>query len=69
MPAGPQAVSEDLVMNHDVGKWVALGGNAYHLKEATRRLSLLFTMNASDGPKPKLLAGFKDILPDSDKMK
>ena len=31
----------DLVMHEDVGKWVALGGDAYHLAEACRRLQAL----------------------------
>ena len=28
----------DLVLHPEVGKWVALGGDAYHLGEACRRL-------------------------------
>jgi hypothetical protein len=30
-----------LVLHPDVGKWVALGGEAYHLGEAARRLQAL----------------------------
>lgn len=55
-----------LVLNAEVGKWVALGGNAYHLTEATRRLSALAAAGdgAGDGPTAKLLAGFTDLLPE-----
>jgi len=52
-----------LVMHPDVGKWVALGGAAYHLPEAVRRLREL---EASVSP-PPLARGFKDLLPDPER--
>ena len=55
-----------LVMHPDVGKWVALGGGAYHLGEASRRLSALTDMStvARGDAAPRLLAGFAGLMPD-----
>ncbi|MBM2617033.1 hypothetical protein JIG36_15860 [Actinoplanes sp. LDG1-06] len=59
-----------LVLNPEVGKWVALGGNAYHLTEATSRLRQLADSGGSadaladNRPAPSLLAGFEGLLPD-----
>ena len=54
-----------LVLNAEVGKWVALGGEAYHLPEATRRLQDLAVMGGEgDQEPPSLLAGFDGLLPD-----
>ena len=39
--ATPTTTRPSLVMHADVGKWVALGGEAYHLAEACRRLQAL----------------------------
>jgi len=39
-----------LVLHHEVGKWVALGGDAYHLPEACRRLQELADATAPAGP-------------------
>jgi hypothetical protein len=52
-----------LVLHPEVGIWVALGGDAYHLTEARRRLAELAAASQTDG-EPKLLAGFSDLLPD-----
>ena len=54
-----------LVLHPEVGKWVALGGDAYHLTEAVRRLGELGggAADAGDRPAPRLLAGFEDLLP------
>jgi hypothetical protein len=57
-------------MHEDVGKWVALGGAAYHLPEACRRLYALgegpvTAAGARDaGATPRLLQGFGDLMPD-----
>jgi hypothetical protein len=57
-----------LVLNAEVGKWVALGGEAYHLPEATRRLQDLAAMGGGDDRvPPSLLAGFDGLLPDPDR--
>ena len=53
----------DFVLHPEVGIWVALGGDAYHLTEARRRLAELATASQADG-EPKLLASFRDLLPD-----
>jgi hypothetical protein len=53
----------ELVLHPDVGTWVALGGHAYHLPEASRRLAELAASSGSDG-EPKLLAAFSNLLPD-----
>ncbi len=55
-----------LVLNTEVGKWVALGGNAYHLTEATRRLTALSGGNFDSAP--RLLAGYGGLLPDPERM-
>jgi hypothetical protein len=72
-----------LVMHPQVGQWVALGGKAYHLTEACRRLQTLAdTMptadarrardRASDGgaavAAPNVLDGFADLMPDPKKV-
>ena len=68
----------DLVMHPEVGKWVGLGGDAYHLGEACRRLQAL-TQTApagargaraagDEGAAPRVLDGFADLLPDSRKL-
>ena len=62
-------------MHPEVGKWVALGGDAYHLGEACRRLQAL-TQTAPAGARaagdetaaPRVLDGFADLLPDSRKL-
>jgi hypothetical protein len=63
-----------LVMTPEVGMWVALGGEAYHLTEATSRLSQLSpqpgvrAVEDEDGG-PRLLAGFEGLLPDADQVR
>ncbi|WP_298877888.1 hypothetical protein [uncultured Bradyrhizobium sp.] len=69
----------NLVMHADVGKWVALGGEAYHLGEACRRLQALSQTAAPAGaraasvagdgaPAPSVIDGFADMLPDRAKL-
>lgn len=69
----------DLVMHEDVGKWVALGGEAYHLAEAGRRLMALSetapgrtrakALGAGDrAAAPRVLDGFADLLPNRGKL-
>lgn len=58
-----------LMLNTEVGKWVALGGNAYHLTEATRRLTQLTASRDLDGGEPRVLAGLADLLPDPDRVR
>ena len=55
-----------LVMHPEVGKWVALGGGAYHLQEAVRRLHTLSgaAAAADAGPPARLLESFDGLLPD-----
>jgi hypothetical protein len=53
-----------LVMAPEVGKWVALGGDAYHLTDAARRLAPL---ERGDGERPRLLAGFAGLLPNPER--
>jgi hypothetical protein len=55
-----------LALNTEVGKWVALGGNAYHLTEATRRLNALRT--GTFDTTPRLLAGYSGLMPDPGRM-
>ena len=67
-----------LVMHPEVGKWVALGGGAYHLGEACSRLLALSRTaapvrasgaggrDASAGP--RVLDGFADLMPDKNKV-
>lgn len=61
-----------LVLHPEVGKWVALGGGAYHLKEAARRLTELSdTMAATrdaGGATPRLIQGFDGILPERSRV-
>jgi hypothetical protein len=54
-----------LVLTPEVGKWVALGGDAYHLTEAAERLGALDS-GARGGPS-QLLAGFAGLLPDAER--
>jgi hypothetical protein len=80
-PADNQAA--DLVLHPEVGKWVALGGNAYHLPEACRRLVALsdtmeaagtnkaraMSIGAGDGiARPSVFDGFAGLLPDRRKV-
>lgn len=65
----------DLVMHHEVGQWVALGGGAYHLREAARRLQALSetatadTRGAESGSgASRVLDSFADLLPDPTKL-
>jgi hypothetical protein len=51
-----------LVMHPEVGKWIALGGDAYHLVEACRRLYEL-SETASRDAEPRLLQGFAGLMP------
>jgi hypothetical protein len=72
-----------LVLNPEVGKWVALGGGAYHLAEASRRLFALSqtaTPAAGAGARTlasaaadraagsRVLASFADLMPDARKL-
>jgi hypothetical protein len=68
----------DLVMHEEVGKWVALGGEAYHLGEACRRLQALSRTAAPAGARRAaagdvaagtgVLDGFADLMPDRNKL-
>jgi hypothetical protein len=68
-----------LVLNPEVGRWVALGGGAYHLTEATSRLQQLsdqaaeFTdgaaARAAEDAGPRLLAGFEGLMPAPDQVR
>ena len=63
----------NLVMHPEVGQWVALGGDAYHLAEAGRRLLALSDTAApiagsaravrDAGAAPRVLDGFANLLP------
>jgi len=62
-----------LVLHPEVGKWVALGGNADHLEEAQRRLEALGDSAAPAGERARaagdagvsrVLAAFSDLFPD-----
>ena len=67
-----------LVMHEEVGKWVALGGEAYHLPEAGRRLMALSdaatptrsrSLTAGDaGGAARVIDGFADLLPNRSKL-
>jgi hypothetical protein len=59
-----------LVLNAEVGKWVALGGDAYHLTGAADRLNRLAGRDdaAADGGASPVLAGFEGLLPDPGRM-
>jgi len=68
------------VLHPEVGKWVALGGDAYHLGEACRRLQALSQTAAPSGARaataaagddttaPRAIDGFADMLPDLAKL-
>ncbi len=67
----------DLVMHEEVGKWVALGGEAYHLGEACRRLYALSQTTGAEGARAsgagdaagsRVLEAFADLLPDGNKL-
>jgi hypothetical protein len=72
--------SANLVLHPEVGKWVALGGDAYHLGEACRRLQALSQTAAPSGARaataaagddttaPRAIDGFADMLPDRAKL-
>ena len=61
-----------LVMHAEVGKWVALGGEAYHLAEAGRRLMALSrgghpagrSRRRAKGGASRVLDGLADLLPE-----
>jgi len=69
-----------LGLHDDVGKWVALGGGAYHLAEACRRLETLSTLAAPGGDggalgaaeaapaAPRALQGFEGLMPERAKL-
>jgi len=63
---GTDNAAAALVLNTEVGKWVALGGNAYHLTGATRRLTALSAQTGDASP--RLIAGFSGLLPDPGRM-
>jgi hypothetical protein len=52
-----------LMLHHEVGKWVALGGGAYHLGEACRRFSRLAD-GATQDSGSRVLRSLGDVLPD-----
>jgi len=64
--------SAGLVMHPEVGKWVALGGGAYHLPEAARRLTMLDRSaaglardaGAGAGAGSRVLDAFSGMMPD-----
>ena len=72
--------SANLVLHPEVGKWVALGGDAYHLGEACRRLQALSQTATPSGARaataaagddttaPRAIDGFADMLPDRAKL-
>jgi hypothetical protein len=72
--------SANLVLHPEVGKWVALGGDAYHLGEACRRLQALSQTAGPSGARaataaagddttaPRAIDGFADMLPDRAKL-
>jgi len=66
-----------LVMHPEVGKWVALGGQAYHLPEAARRLQMLaqsappaaaMAAGRDVAMASRVLDSFSDLLPDANKV-
>jgi hypothetical protein len=59
-----------LVLHPEVGKWVALGGGAYHLPEAVRRLQELSDASAARdaGGAPRLLEGFDGLMPERSRV-
>jgi hypothetical protein len=52
-----------LVMDPEVGKWVALGGGAYHLKGAVERLQALTTAAEERSGDSEVLRAFVGLLP------
>ncbi|MDM0109653.1 hypothetical protein QTH97_32365 [Variovorax sp. J22R24] len=54
-----------LVLHPEVGKWVALGGGAYHLDEACRRLLALEDHGAAagDAGPARVVQSFADLMP------
>lgn len=70
----PQTMADNdaaaILLNDEVGKYVALGGNAPHLTDAVSRLSQLAALDGGEGdmargaaPAAKALRGFDGILP------
>ena len=61
-----------LMMHSEVGKWVALGGEAYHLTEATRRLLELADAERSRGRRGCVPTGcwpsLEGLLPDPERV-
>lgn len=55
-----------LVLTSEVGKWVALGGDAYHLTDAARRLAALDSGDL--GEQSQRRAGFSGLLPAADRV-
>lgn len=54
-----------LVMHPEVGKWVALGGDAYHLTDATERLRELATAPEDIDGESRVVQAFAGLLPGS----
>jgi hypothetical protein len=54
-----------LVMHPEVGEWVALGGNAYHLTDATNRLRELAAASRDADGESRLVQAFAGLLPGS----
>ena len=52
-----------LVLNEQVGKWVALGGQAEHLTDAVDRLKTLDSTGADDGGGSRVADAFADLMP------
>jgi hypothetical protein len=55
-----------LVMHPEVGKWVALGGDAYHLSDATDRLGALSSTAEDTDGESRLAQAFAGLLPKSE---
>jgi hypothetical protein len=58
------------LLHPEVGKWVALGGGAYHLGDAVDRLRQVMDSGAGDAgdgaaPEVKALRGYSGLLPES----
>lgn len=53
-----------LVFHPQVGQWVALGGGAYHLDEAWRRLAALRDRTVAGDAPARVVQGFADLMPD-----
>jgi hypothetical protein len=70
--SGADNQAAGLVLDPEVGKWVALGGEAYHLTGATSRLQALSAQAGGLGVEdvgPRLIAGFEGLLPDADRVR